>query len=105
MFRLVGLTHKKRHYHLILLSINSYSIAFPGNLKYSILILIWKFKLLELFLKKRSKGELIDFYSSRSVYRSSDKLPQVVSLESALVGVEDYKFENDNNLAYGIRKK
>ncbi len=24
----------------------------------------------------------------------SDKLPQVMSLESALVGAEDYKFEN-----------
>lgn len=35
----------------------------------------------------------------------SDKVPQVMSLESALVGVEDYKFENENNLACGIRKK
>ncbi len=28
----------------------------------------------------------------------SDKLPRVMSLESELVGAEDYKFENEQNL-------
>ena len=28
----------------------------------------------------------------------SDKLPQVMSLESESVGAEDYKFENETNL-------
>ncbi len=35
----------------------------------------------------------------------SDKSPQVMSLESALVGAEDYKFENENIWRSGVRMK
>ncbi len=39
------------------------------------------------------------YKASRGSYVKSDKLPQVMSLESASVRSEDYKFENEKNLA------
>lgn len=38
------------------------------------------------------------FCGSRWRCMKSDKLPQVMSFESASVGAEDYKYENEKNL-------
>lgn len=43
------------------------------------------------------------FRGSRGSCAKSDKSPQVMSLESELVGSEDYKFENENIWGYGDR--
>lgn len=46
------------------------------------------------YVKKMYKA----FCGTRGSGTKSDKVPHVMSLKSALIGAEDYKFENEINL-------
>ncbi len=62
-------------------------------------------KVFSQFLESTTAHKLYEgFCGSRGSYTKSDEVPQVMSLESASVGSEDYKFENEKNLCVELER-